>query len=367
MLPITRPSLPPLEAYTALLRDIWQSRMLSNFGKYALLFETRAQEYLGNPCVCAVVNCDIGLVLSLAALDLPAGSECLIPSFTFSSTINAVLWNRLHPVFVDVDPTTFNVDVAAAARRVTTRTRVVVATHVFGSPPDVAGLVSLCARHGLRLVFDAAHAFGAIYDGKKVGHPDLGDFQVFSFSGTKAVTAAEGGLIAFRDAQLLERLQKLRAYGFRFDYVADVVGLNGKMSELHAALATLTIGLVEEAVGRRHALAERYRRQLSSCPGLSFQRHLPGARTTYKDFAILCPERRDELAETLGQGGIQTKKYFLPLHTMPAYAPYRRKDDDLAVTEAVYKRVLCLPIFNDLEETDLDRVCEIVLGFYGGE
>lgn len=365
MLPVTRPWLPPLDDYVELLEDIWQSRMLSNFGKYARLLETKSRTYLGNPQAFAVVNADIGLVLSLAALRLPGGSECLIPSFTFNSTINAVLWNRLRPVFVDIDPATFNVDVEDMARRIRPATSVLVATHVFGSPLDLDHVLSLAGSHGLPTVFDAAHAFGALYHGRKIGDPEFGDFQVFSFSGTKLVTSAEGGLIAAGKREYVERLERLRGYGFLHDYVSDYVGLNGKLSELHAALATLTVDRAEDAVSRRHLLAAQYRRLLAPCGGILFQNHLPGTRTTYKDFAVLCPANRDGLAAHLGELGVQTKKYFHPLHTMPAYGPFRTEDDDLADTEAVAQRVLCLPMFNDLEEGDVVRVCETILGFYG--
>src|SRR5437868_4355793 len=328
MLPITRPTLPPLEEYVALLADIWQSRMLSNFGKYAKLFESKAQTYLGNPLAHCVVNCDIGLVLALAALDLPSGAECLVPSFTFNSTINALLWNRLRPVFVDLDPQTFNVDVADVERRITPRTAALLATHVFGSPSAVRELLDLGAQHRLPVVFDAAHAFGAVYQGQKIGGPDLGDFQVFSFSGTKPVTSAEGGLIVAGKREDAERVEYLRAYGFRFDYNSEYVGLNAKMSELHAALATLTIDMVEQAMTYRGHLACAYRAALEPCAAIRFQRHLPGTRSTYKDMAVVCAYGRDALAAHLQEAGIQTKQYFLPAHTMTAFQQFVTREDD---------------------------------------
>jgi len=365
LLPITRPWLPGLDEYVELLKDVWQSRMLSNFGKYARLFEAKSRQYLGNPQALAVANADIGLVLSLAALRLPEGSECLVPAFTFNSTINAVLWNRLRPVFVDMDSGTFNVDLEDVARHLGPRTSVIVATHVFGSPLELDRLLALAASHDLPAVFDAAHAFGSEYRGRKIGDPSLGDFQVFSFSGTKLVTSAEGGLICPGKAEYVDAIERLRGYGFLNDYVSHHVGLNGKMSELHAALATLTLDRVEAAVAHRHDLADLYRRLLAPCDAIAFQQHLPGTRTTYKDFAILCPRDRDGLADRLGRLDIQTKKYFRPLHQMPAFEAFRRPDDDLADTEAVSERILCLPMFNELEQADVERVCRAILDFYG--
>ena len=365
MLPVCRPSLPPLDEYSRLLEDIWSSRMLSNFGKYARRFEEKAQAYLGNPFARAVVNGDLGLVLSLAALDLPEGGECLVQSFTFNSTGNAILWNRLRPVFVDVDPRTFNVDVGDLERRLGPSVRAIVVTHIFGSPLEIGRVLELARAHGVPVVVDAAHGYGATYGGKRIGAPGLGDYQVFSFSGTKQITSAEGGLVAADRAELAERIEYRRAYGFQHDYVSRVLGLNAKLSEIHAALACLTMDEVDRAVETRNRLAALYRERLAGVPGVSFQVHLPDSRPAYKDFAAVFPDRRDALAEFLAAEGIQTKKYFRPLHPMPAFAPYRTRDDDLADTEAAADTILCLPMFNDLTEADVDRVCDSVRRFYG--
>lgn len=364
MLPISRPSLPPLDDYVELLRDIWQSRMLSNFAKYAERFEAKVRERTANPQALAVASGDMGLVLSLAALDLPEEGECLVPSFTFNSTINAVVWNRLRPVFIDIDPETFNVDLDDVERRLGEDTVAIVVTHVFGSPLDLRRLLAIARRHDLPTVIDAAHAFGGSYDGLPIGHPDLGTLQVFSFSGTKQVTSAEGGVIAPASEELHQRLLRLRGYGFRGDYVSHHVGLNGKLSELHAALAVLTVDTVAEAVESRERLVTLYRERLESVAGLRWQRHLEGARPAHKDLPVRLPRDRDGLARHLEAHGVQTKKYFLPLHTMPAYAPFRHGGDDLADTEALALDVLCLPLFNDLRDEDVERVCDLVGDYY---
>lgn len=365
VLPVSRPSLPPLDDYVELLEDIWQSRMLSNFAKHARNFEEKAQGYLGNPWTRSVVNCDIGLVLSIAALGLPDGSECLVQAFTFNSTINAILWSRLTPIFVDIDPRTLNVDCEDLERRVTSATRAIVVTHIFGSPLPISRVMEIAARHRLRVVVDAAHAYGATYQGTRIGDLRLGDFQVFSFSGTKQITCAEGGLIAAATEEGARRIEYLRAYGFQNDYISEFVGLNGKISELHAALACLTVDRVEQAVMARQGKATHYRAALCRDPRIRFQEHLPESRSTYKDFAILCPERRDELAAHLADQGIQTKKYFRPLHTMPAFRGFQSPGDDLGDTINVTDAVLCLPMFNELAEVDIDRVSKTILGFYG--
>jgi len=364
VLPVSRPSLPSLRDYVDKLEQIWSTRLLSNFGTFARELESIAQSYVGNSNVRATVNCDLGLVISIAALDLPAGAECLLPSFTFNSTLNAVLWNRLTPRFVDIDAETFNVDLDDVRRRLGSRTRLLVATHVFGSPVDVEPLLALAATRGIRVVFDAAHAYGASYRGTKIGDARLGDFQVFSLSGTKQVTSAEGGLIAARSDADIARIELLRAYGFNYDYISRLVGINGKISELHAALGTLTLPGIDEVVRRRNEIASLYRARLSTIAGIRFQKVLPHSVSSYKDFAILCPSRRDELAEHLEQRGVQTKKYFLPLHEMPAYERFQTGEDDLGDTMTVSSRVLCLPIFNELADDDIQLVTSLIVEFY---
>ena len=354
MIPIVRPELPPLDKYIELLRDVWDSRMLSNFGKHALLFESRAQAYLGTSRVRSVANADIGLVVALAALELPEGSEAIVPSFTFNSTVNAICWNRLTPVFADIDPSAFTLDPAEVERLRGPRTAVVVGTHVFGNPCDCDAVRA--AARGLPVVYDAAHAFGSRYRGRPAG--TLGDIEVFSFSGTKLVTSAEGGLIAAAQDDLVRRIEYLRAYGFQGDYESHVVGVNGKLSELNAALGALTVEMVEEAVVRRDVLVAAYRERLSEVEEVGFQRVDPRDRSTHKDFAIVCRRDRDGLERRLTAAGIQTKRYFRPAHTMRAYRRYSR--GALARTEELYGRILCLPIFNELRVEEVDQIAGLV-------
>ena len=355
-----RPELPDLALYVERVRDIWSSRMLSNFGKYAGEFERKVQGYLGNSCARVLASGDVGLIVALHALALPEGSEVVLPSFTFNSTVNAVLWNRLVPVFCDIDPGTFCADPEDVERAAGPRAAAVLATHVFGTPCDAERLRDLCHRRALALGFDAAHAFGSTYRGRRVGH--LGDFEVFSFSGTKLVTSAEGGAVSCRTASMAERVEYARAYGFQGDYNSIHVGLNGKISELNAALGSLTVDLVDSAVSRRSVLAGRYHENLTDLPMISFQ-EIPGdCTTTYKDFAIVCAQGRDALAAALRAAGIQTKTYFLPLHGMPAYRRYHRRP--LPRTEELARHVLCLPIFNEMSLAEVDMVCDVIRIFF---
>ncbi len=360
MIPISRPELPPLERYVELLRDIWDSRMLSNFGTYARRFEAQAQARLGTPRVRAVASCDLGLMIGLAALDLPAGGEAIVPAFTFNSTINAILWNRLTPVFADVDPHRLTLDPAEVEELLSPRTAVIVGTHVFGNPCDHDAIHAAAGPAGVPIVYDAAHAFGSRYRDRPAG--TLGDLEVFSFSGTKLVTSAEGGLVVASRDDLVTRLEYLRAYGFQADYESHVVGLNAKISELDAALGVLTMEKLDHAVARRQEIARRYRSALGEIPALAFQQVDARDRSTFKDFAILCEHGREGLMQRLEAAGIQTKRYFRPAHTMRAYRRFATRP--LPRTDAVYDRILCLPIFNELSDAQIDEVAGGVRAFY---
>lgn len=353
-MPIMKPSLPPLENYVKRLRKIWDSRMLSNFGVNAQELETKAQKYLGNRHVRTVSSCDTALILGLAALQIPRESECIVTPFTFNSTINAILWNGLHPRFVDIDSSTFNINPREVEMAITERTKAIVATHVFGNPCDIKGLRKIADKHGIHLVFDAAHAYGALYKGKKIG--SFGDMEAFSLSGTKLVTGGEGGLLATTSADLIRRVEFLRNYGFYGDYSSLYVGLNGKMSELNAALACLTIDTIDRAIERRNQIATLYKKELDGVDCISFQKIDQSSTSAYKDFGVRIRKRRDKIQKGLTTNGIQTKRYFLPAHRMPAFMTYCSYP--LPVTEELYQEILCLPIFNEMDDAQVLTVCE---------
>ena len=363
MIPITRPELPPLDEYRALLEQVWASRMLSNFGSLAQGLERLASEYLGVETR-VVVSGDIGLTLAISCFDLPPASTCLVPSFTFNSTVSAVLWNRLRPIFVDIDPDTLTLDVAhAAALAREHRPSLIIATHVFGNPADVDGLSRVAASAGARLLFDAAHGYGSRRGGVAVGN--FGDAEVFSLSGTKPVTTAEGGLVSSRDVGFLGRFVQARAYGFQHDYNSKRLGLNGKMSELHAALGLLTLRRIEEALERRAVHVQAYRARLGRLAGLGFQKVRVEDRSSAKDFALLfpAPEQRDRVEAALQEASVQTKRYFRPCHGMDAFAMYAT--GALPVTDDVYARVLCLPLFESMTPAQIDQICTVVEQNYG--
>jgi dTDP-4-amino-4,6-dideoxygalactose transaminase len=356
-IPITRPWLPPFADYSRLLERVWSSKMLSNFGPLAVELEAQSRVYLGAGHLLSASSGDVALILAVRALGLPAGSRVLVPSFTFNSTINSIVWNGHRPVFVDIDADTLNMDPHSAAERVD-GAAAIVATHVFGSPADVDALAAIARRAGVPLLFDAAHGYGSLYRGRHVG--TLGAAEVFSLSGTKPVTSGEGGLFATEDPELASRFRYLRAYGFQDDYVSHYVGLNGKLSELHAALGLLTMARVEDALATRRRHVAAYLARLAVLPGVGFQKIAPADRSTYKDFALLFRDGslRNSVEVALTARGIQTKRYFRPCHDMPAYREFC--DRPLPQTDSAYARVLCVPLFEDMTDAQRDLVCDVI-------
>ena len=360
MIPITRPELPDLDEYTALLKQIWASRMLSNFARFSKELEAIASDYLGVG-VRAVASGDIGLTIAISALGVTPGSTCLVPSFTFNSTINAVLWNGLVPVFVDMDPETFNIDAVDARHKAeASGAELIIATHVFGNPVDVEALSRLAADTGARLMFDSAQSYGSSWDGQKIG--GLADVEVFSLSGTKPVTTAEGGLVASRDEELLKRIDYFRAYGFQHDYNSVCQGLNGKMSELHAALGTLTLPTIDASLDQRDEQIAIYKERLAGCESIRFQRVRDEDRSTYKDLAVLFEStaQRDAVEAALAEREVQTKRYFFPCHQQTAFRPFAL--EPLPVTEDIYSRILSLPLYPSLRNEQIEVICDRVVG-----
>jgi dTDP-4-amino-4,6-dideoxygalactose transaminase len=364
-LPLVRPSVPNAEALANDLRRILESRHLTN-GPYVRRLEERAAEYLGVRHCVAVASCTAGLMLVIRATELTG--DVIVPSFTFAATAHAVAWNGLRPVFADIDPGTLTLSPQAVRRAAGVRTSAILATHVYGTPCDIEGLAAAALEHGVRLFFDAAHAFGSRRKEKPVG--GFGHAEVFSLSPTKVMVAGEGGIIATNDDVLAERCRIGRDYGNPGDYDCLFVGLNARMSELHAALAIRSLDGLEERLERRNSLARAYFAALAELPGISFPQVPEGSRSTFKDFTILVdPDAFGLDAAHLGQAlaaeGVETRRYYAPpVHTMRAYRYLNGRNGHLPVTEQISARVLTLPLWSDMTESPLLRVAEAIGGIH---
>lgn len=356
-LPLASPTFVDPDSVARATTTILASGVLTN-GPFVRELEALAADYLGVRHCVAVSCCTSGLMLVLRTSGL--SGDVVLPSFTFSASAHAVAWNGLRPVFADIGPDNLLLDPAAAARATGVRTSAILATHTYGTPCDVEGLDKVARRSGIRLFFDAAHAFGSSRGGTMVG--GFGDAEVFSLSPTKVLIAGEGGIIATNDDVLAERCRIGRDYGNPGDYDTRFVGLNARMSELHAATALASFEDLEERIARRNELAERYHKVLGDLPGIGFPTVAEGDRSTYKDLTILIDAERfgsdaASVAEALGAEGVQTRRYYSPpVHRQRAYRSLVPANGPLPVTDDAAAKVLTLPLFTGMRDEQVDAV-----------
>lgn len=367
--PIASPSLPRSADLLRLIEAVLSRSQLTNAREVAH-FEERAAAYLGVAHCVAVSSCTAGLMLTERMLDL--SGEVILPSFTFFATGHSLLWNNLQPVFADCDAHSFNIDPQKVEDAVTPRTSAILGVHIYGCPVAAGELEDIARRHGIRLIFDAAHAFGSQIDGRSVA--SFGDASVFSLTPTKPLVAGEGGLIATGDPELARRLRQARNYGKGESYDCDMLGLNARMTEIQATIAAAGLPRVERGVWSRNELALLYEGRLGAVPGIALQRIEPSMRSSRKDFAIVVRQReyglsRDELEEALTHDNIETRRYFdPPLHRQKLYRSFAPSSGSssgkaLAVTENLSASVLCLPLHCKLPaaavEAIADRIVEL--------
>ena len=359
-LPLARPSIPDVDRVAAELRDVLASGVLTN-GPRVRELEERAAEVLAVRHAVAVSTCTAGLMLVLRAADLTG--DVVVPSFTFQATAHAVAWNGLRPAFADVDPETLTLSASAASRATGMRTSAILATHTYGTPADVEGLAEAARQSGVRLFFDAAHAFGSRHGDRPVG--GFGDAEVFSLTPTKPVVAAEGGLVATNDDEIAARVRRLRDYGKEDDYDVRVIGLNARLSELHATVALASLEGLDERIRRRNELATGYRDVLGALPGVTFPSVRPGDRSTYKDLTILVDAAAfgvdaASLGQALAAEGVETRRYYAPpVHRTTVYRAVAN-GVSLPVTDDAAGRVLTLPLWVGMTDQDVDRAAEAI-------
>jgi len=358
-IPIARPFLSNPEGLAGDVNRILASGALTK-GRWLHELENKTAEYLGVKHAIAVSSGTTGLMLAYRALDLRG--EAIVPSFTFMATATALVWARVRPVFVDSDFHTKNIEPKAIAEQITPNTTAIVAVHNFGNPAPIAELQEIANRHKLKLIFDAAHAFGARYQHQPIGAQ--GDVQVFSLSPTKLVVAGEGGIIATNCDDLARRLRLAREYGNDGTYDSVVVGLNGRLPEISALLGLQSLRELISAVENRNAYAAFYQRELRKLPGIGFQEVSSTDSTTYKDFVITIDEEqfglsRDELMAALEAENIETRSYYNPpVHLQTVFRRFACRD--LPVTEKLARQCLSLPMWSQMESGVLERICATI-------
>jgi dTDP-4-amino-4,6-dideoxygalactose transaminase len=364
LLPIRfiKPTVPPLEEILRSYSPSFVEGALTNSDVVARL-EGEVSRRLGVAHCVAVSSCTSGLTLALKALGVQG--EVILPSFTFFATGHAVLWNGLTPVFAECDPETWTIDPADVEARITKRTGAIIAVHLYGNPAPVAELQQIAARHGITLIYDAAHAFGSKSNGVPVG--GFGDVEVFSLSPTKLLVAGEGGLVCTNDSKLASTMRAARNYGDSGSYDPQLLGLNARMTEFNAAMALAGLDMVDQKVARHNAIADRYTALLAGTPGLRFQQVKPENLSAYKDYSILISPAefgmsRDEVAQLLLPQGITTKKYFHPpLHRQKLFTKFGAGSGlRLPRTDSISDSVLSLPIYESLPDETVERVARAI-------
>jgi dTDP-4-amino-4,6-dideoxygalactose transaminase len=359
-LDIVRPLFPELPVVEDQIGEILRRGQLTNLWKNAPKLESEICRYLHLPHCVTVANGTLGLMLALTGLKLTG--EVIVPSFTFSATAHGVWWAGLKPVFADINPDTFTLDPQAVEAAVTPHTSAILAVHLYGHPCDIEGLQQVARRHGLALLFDAAHAFGASYRNQKIGN--FGQAEVFSFHATKIFPLGEGGAITTANPQLAEYLSLARRFGDPGDENTRFCGLNAKMQEFNAILGLENLKTIDQYIENRRRYADVFIKRLGQLPGLRFQTVCSNVYMNYQNFTVLVDEQtfglsRDRLYAALAAENILARKYFYPpLHLHQAYVADReRYTHKLPVTEAVANRVLCLPIYSVMGEEMLNGIC----------
>ena len=359
---VTRSAMPPMEEYIAEIRDLWQSRWLTNMGTKHTALQAALRDFFGAQNIELFTNGHLALELSLQALDL--SGEVITTPFTFASTTHAIVRNGLEPVFCDIDAQDYTMDVTKLERLVTDRTSAIMPVHVYGNVCRVEEIERIARRYGLKVIYDAAHSFGVRYRGKSTAL--FGDVSCFSFHATKVFHTIEGGAACFHDRELGEKLSRLKNFGIRNAECVDGVGANAKMNEFCAAMGLCNLHHVNDDIARRKAVAERYRERLEGVCGVQLNPVQENVMPNYAYFPVVFHEQefgstRNEVFDALQRADIYSRKYFYPLTNTFACFHGKYDVEQTPVARHIANRVLTLPIYPELEEAEVDRICDVIL------
>lgn len=359
---VTQPHLPPLDEFFPYLEQIWENKILTNNGPYHRQLEKELCEYLGVEHLSLFSNGTIALVTALQALRITG--EVITTPYSFVATAHSLLWNNIKPVFVDIDPATCNLDPAKIEAAITAQTTAILPVHCYGNPCDVEEIERIADIYGLRVIYDAAHAFGVKYKGGSLLRH--GDLSILSFHATKVFNTFEGGAIISPDAKTKQRIDYLKNFGFADEVTVVAPGINGKMSEINAAFGLLQLKHIESALDRRLQIDQRYRVALAKLDSIQLLR-LDTSSRNYSYFPILVSNKaevsRDDLYYRLREKGIFARRYFYPLISeFPMYRGYSSASgSNLPNATKLASEVLCLPIYPALSNEEQDRVIDTIV------
>jgi dTDP-4-amino-4,6-dideoxygalactose transaminase len=359
---VTRPFLPPIEEFSAGLQEIWDNQWLTNDGPLLQRYTQQLGRYLQTDNVCLFTNGMLALQLGLQGMGI--SGEVITTPFTAVATTNALYWNRIRPVFVDIEQDHYNLDPEKVEAAITPWTSAILPVHVFGYPCKLKEMADVAKRHNLKLIYDAAHAFGVDVDGRSIAH--YGDMSMFSFHATKLYHSMEGGMLTFKDPGLQGILDSLRVYGYANEFEVVMPGVNAKMTEMQALMGLVGLKHLDEMIEKRRRIEAVYRAKLSVVPGIRIPPPLPAnIRHNHPYMPIEVNEAdygmsRDRLYVEMRKFNIYPRKYFYPLVT--DFACYRniQTRDPLTVAKAVAQRVLCLPTYHSLSEETVGEICSCI-------
>ncbi len=358
---VTKSDLPPLKRYIQYLDKIWRCRWITNNGELLQLLEKRLEEYLNVENLVCVSNATLGLYIALSVFELKG--EIITTPFTFAATTNIPVLLGLKPVFADIDPETFNIDPHDVKRKLSYRTSAILATHVYGNPCYVEELYKIACTHNLKLIYDAAHAFGVEYKNRSILR--YGDISVLSFHATKVFNTIEGGALIVNNKSMLDKIRLMRNHGIISEERVILPGINAKMNEFQAAMGLCNLENIDEKISFRKRLYKYYKKALSEYPNIGFQKII-ASKYNYAYMPILFESKsvRDEVYLELLNNNIKTRKYFYPLTVEFDY--FKEKGDlikkyGLKNAVDISSRILCLPLYPDLKIKEIDKVTGTII------
>lgn len=356
---VTSPLLPDLEEFNVMLKEIWDSKWITNNGQFHKRLEKELADYLKVPYISLFTNGTLPLITALQALRITG--EVITTPYSFVATTHSLWWNGIKPVFVDIDPANCGLDPAKIEAAITPKTTAIMPVHCYGKPCDTEAIQAIADKYGLKVIYDAAHAFGVEVYGKSI--LNAGDMSTLSFHATKVYNTIEGGAMVMHDEQTKKRIDYLKNFGFAGETTVVAPGINSKMDEMRAAYGLLNLRQVDAAIEARHKVAGRYREALRDVEGVTFFDDMPGVRHNYSYFPIFIDagkfgKTRDALYEEMRAGGVLSRRYFYPLIT--EFSTYRglpsATRENLPEAYKLADTVLCLPMHHDLPDADIERV-----------
>ncbi len=361
---VTSSSMPSYEEYCEEIKVLWDSHWLTNMGAKHKLFQKQLEEYLQVTHVSLYTNGHLALENIIASMNFVQGGEVITTPFTFASTTHAIVRNGLVPIFCDINDQDYTLDVSKIESLITDRTCAIIPVHVYGNICDVDAIADIARRHGLKVIYDAAHAFGATYNGVNVAN--FGDASMFSFHATKVFNTIEGGAVCYHNNSLVQPLNDLKNFGIRGPEECSYIGGNAKMNEFQAAMGICNLRHLSEEIAKRKKVVEHYRERLSNVKGIKLCQEQRGVVSNYSYFPVVFDGykySRNEIFDMLKQHDIIARKYFYPLtNSFACYKYYPTAGaEKTPVARYISERVLTLPLYADLSLNDVDRICDIIL------